>query len=322
MVTDGLDYNKGLATLVIKKDNGRIASAKMTQINLTQKTEDVRFERLNIQRAYDVVVVTRNNTQYAIVSDDNLSFLDPYWRAMFEAPMFVFTSPFAPPTPIGGSASAKTVVVGGKLGIIKDPFGKAQFLGATAPQNEARYRDLSIVGDTLLVNTLGLFSGGGQTAAFSVGKLIDMAEAHAGVLSVSIGKTKPKDPPPIELTPVQTASPSGQPASSVSSWVGDRIEVIGNWFTGLFADSEKAPPQPPAQPGTQGTLEAAIRPGDVVSIDVPAMLAKFVKDNPTSEKSKEILAALGKKPGEAITAEELRGTLVLGWIVRHSDTEM
>lgn len=103
---------------------------------MQQAGNDVRIDRLNIQRAQSAALVESDGVEYAIVADDNYNFLDPYYRAMYEAPDFVQLTPFGPSAPIGGSTRAKKVALGGKLGIVKDPFGKQglpQFMGATLP---------------------------------------------------------------------------------------------------------------------------------------------------------------------------------------------
>ncbi len=133
LVANIADYDHGLSTLVLNRDsNGKITSANMSAIDMSQPGSAVRIDRLDIQRAQSAVLVTVDGIEYAIVSDDNYHFLDPYWKAMYEAPNFLFT-PNGPPIATGGSVSAKKVAVGGKLGIVKDPFGAAQYLGATLP---------------------------------------------------------------------------------------------------------------------------------------------------------------------------------------------
>ena len=157
------DNSHGLDTLVITRDgDGKITGAKMTEMDLRQPGSAVRHDRLNIQRAQSAVLVEKDGVEYAIVSDDNYHFLDAYWQAMYEAPMFVSLSPFGPPTAIGGSASAKKVSVGGKLGIVKDPFGpNPQFLGATLPLDGYGIVNLSLSpdGKVLIGQLNGGFSG-------------------------------------------------------------------------------------------------------------------------------------------------------------------
>ncbi|MFN6132307.1 MAG: Ig-like domain-containing protein [Synechococcaceae cyanobacterium] len=152
LLTNINDYNRGLSALVIQRDdNMKPLSAAANSILMQQPGTSVQRDRLNIQRAQSAVLVTAaDGVEYAIVSDDNYNFLDPYWRAMFEAPMFTQTSPYGPPTAVGGAASAKKVNVGGKLGIVKDPFGlrgAPQYLGATVPLDGYGIVNLSLSED-------------------------------------------------------------------------------------------------------------------------------------------------------------------------------
>ena len=75
---------------------GKVTSAKLQSIEMNQSGNDVRTDRLNIQRAQSAVLVEKDGVQYAVVTDDNYNFLDPYWKAMFEAPDFVQLTPFGP----------------------------------------------------------------------------------------------------------------------------------------------------------------------------------------------------------------------------------
>lgn len=86
-VTNTLDYNHGLGTLKVEfdKKTGEVSSAKITSIDLSQKDSDVVLERTNIQRASDVVFIQQGGKDYAIVADDNLDYIDPYWGAKNEA---------------------------------------------------------------------------------------------------------------------------------------------------------------------------------------------------------------------------------------------
>ena len=162
LVASPADYNRGLATLVISRGaGGAVSGATMSAISLFQPGANVKVDRLDIQRAQSAVLVTRGGVEYAIVADDNHNFDDPYWRAMFEAPMFVQLSPFGPPVAIGGSASAKRVAVGGKLGIVRDPFGllgAPQFIGATLPLDGYGITNLSLSEDGRVL--IGQLKGG------------------------------------------------------------------------------------------------------------------------------------------------------------------
>ena len=164
LVANVSDYNRGLSTLTLTRDaEGKITSAKMEAIQLSQPTDKISVDRLDIQRAQSAVLVEQDGVEYAIVSDDNYHFLDPYWKAMYEAPTFIFT-PSGPPLAVGGSASAKKVAVGGKLGIVKDPFGKQgspEYLGATLPLDGYGIVNLSLSedGNVLLGQLKGGYSG-------------------------------------------------------------------------------------------------------------------------------------------------------------------
>ncbi|UUZ69425.1 Ig-like domain-containing protein [Polaromonas sp. P2-4] len=162
LVANVADYNRGLSTLVITRDgNKKLVSAKMTAIKMSQPSDAIRIDRLDIQRAQSAVFVSMpDGSEYAIVSDDNYHFLDPYWKAMYEAPDFLYT-PFGPPIAFGSSASAKKVAVGGKLGIVKDPFGKngePQFIGATLPLDGYGIINLSLSDDGKVL--IGQLKGG------------------------------------------------------------------------------------------------------------------------------------------------------------------
>ena len=85
------------------------------------------------------------------------------------------------------SASAKRVAVGGKLGIIQDPFGAAQFIGATLPLAGYGITNLSVSPDGLVL--IGQLKGGydtpfdgtqnpHQSHAWNVGTLLEAALAH------------------------------------------------------------------------------------------------------------------------------------------------
>jgi VCBS repeat-containing protein len=157
LVSNVEDYDRGLSTLIItRNDDGKPVSAKMTAIKMNQ--DKVNIDRLNIQRAQSAVLVKKDGIEYAIVSDDNYNFNDTYWMGMFEVPFFV-SPPSGPPIAFGGSATAKKVAVGGKLGIVKDPFGeKPEFLGATLPLDGYGIVNLSISEDGKVL--LGQLKGG------------------------------------------------------------------------------------------------------------------------------------------------------------------
>ncbi|MBC3936228.1 cadherin-like domain-containing protein [Undibacterium sp. CY7W] len=187
LVSSILDYDKGLSTLQLTRDeNGHITDATMTPIKMGQ--QNVSVDRLDIQRADSSVLVEKDGVDYAIVADDNYNYNDPYYRAMFEPPMFLWT-PGGSPILFGGSVSAQKVAVGGKLGIIQDPFGKKgdpKFLGSTLPLDGYGIRNLSVSEDGKVL--LGQLYGGygtdnpnvqkeHQTHVWNVDAMIDAALA-------------------------------------------------------------------------------------------------------------------------------------------------
>ncbi|MEQ1526180.1 MAG: hypothetical protein ABL911_05515, partial [Gallionella sp.] len=82
----------------------------------------------NIQRAADTVIVQYGGKEYALVADYNFAFNDPHW----------------------GNADLLGKQIGGKIGIIQDPFGKngePVFLGATTPIVGGAVEHLSLGAD-------------------------------------------------------------------------------------------------------------------------------------------------------------------------------
>jgi hypothetical protein len=135
----------------------KIINAKMTAIDMSQPNSAVCIDRLDIQWVRSAVLVKVGDVEYAIVSDDNYHFLDPYRKAMYEAPGFVFT-PSGPTIAVGGSDRARKVAVGGKLGIIKDPFGATQYLGVTLPPDGSGIISLGVSKDGKVL--VGQINGG------------------------------------------------------------------------------------------------------------------------------------------------------------------
>ena len=116
LIADVMDFDRGLSTLTLTRDEktGQLKSAKLEAIRMSQKSSNIVIDRLDIQRAQSAVLVELDGEEYAIVADDNYPFLDPFYTAQFEAPMFIFT-PQGTPLAVGGSVDAKKVAVGERL---------------------------------------------------------------------------------------------------------------------------------------------------------------------------------------------------------------
>ena len=238
LVASPNDVNRGLGALTLKRDDvGKVTSAALVSIEMPQPFNAVRIDRLNIQRAQSAVLVEQGGIEYAIVSDDNHPFEDGFVQAMFEAPMFVSLG--GPPIPFGGSASAKKVAAGGKLGIVQDPFGKLgapKYLGATLPLDGYGIINLSLSedGDVLIGQLIGGFSVNfddfqqkpHQNHAWSVPELINAALANPQPLSKHIKLAAGAE----QLIPIatSTADYTAAPAGTAFDPKQVMVKAIGN----------------------------------------------------------------------------------------------
>ncbi len=216
---------------------------------MSQSGSDVRIDRLDIQRAQSAVLVEQDGVEYAIVADDNYNYLDPYMRAMYEAPMFEQLTPFGPPTPIGGSASAKKVAVGGKLGIVKDPFGKQgtpTYLGATLPLDGYGIVNLSLSenGKVLIGQLKGGYSANifdmaqkpNQSHAWNVQALIEAATKNPSMTNHLTLAANAEQLVPTNAAPV--AGTGFDPDVLDVSYTGRMGDVLELDLKGLAEDAE------------------------------------------------------------------------------------
>ncbi|HND81548.1 MAG TPA: Ig-like domain-containing protein, partial [Accumulibacter sp.] len=133
----------GLATLQLARDEaGQARLATLNTIPLIQGSENVRYDVLDLQRAQSAVWVKYKGVDYAIVADDNYGMLDPFYNDMERGPEFVQTGPSS-----GSWIVPKPVAVGGKLGLVRDPFGTPQYLGATVPLDGYGIQNLALSED-------------------------------------------------------------------------------------------------------------------------------------------------------------------------------
>ncbi|RJS04828.1 hypothetical protein XnspCFBP7698_00750 [Xanthomonas sp. CFBP 7698] len=283
LVTNVADYSRGLSTLVLTRDSsGNVTSATLTAIDLSQPLNAIISDRLDIQRAQSVVMVVRDGVEYAIVSDDHYNFNDPYYRAMFEAPDFLYP-PFGPPVAYGGSASAKKVSVGGKLGIIRDPFGKqgnAQYLGATLPLDGYGIINLSLSADGAVL--VGQLKGGFGTVdpsrqnpnlvqSWSIDALLKatLAMSDKDRQSHHIAIEEPGE----QNIPVKASPPAGTEIST-----GAETETKTSFITGSGLTNTGT-----AVNAMSLTIPGASHAQTYVTIDVDSTIAKFLKAGSGSE---------------------------------------
>src|SRR5262249_16265460 len=154
VLTDALDHNNGFVSISfnVNKESGNLegkASLKSVKLTPAQDASDfswlqAKFQE-NIQRAHGIVFTEFQGAEYAIVADYNMFFNDPHFL---------------------NDTSLTPKQIGGKIGIIKDPFGRdggPEFIGATTPivGGSVDKLDLSPDGKTLMANVFteeGIFS--------------------------------------------------------------------------------------------------------------------------------------------------------------------
>ncbi|MFN7858070.1 MAG: hypothetical protein ACK5OA_16140 [Acidovorax sp.] len=151
--------------------------------------------------------------------------------------MFVNLIPGGPPTPIGGSASAKKVAQGGKLGVVQDPFGKLgapKYLGATLPLDGYGIINLSLSEDGKVL--IGQLSGGfsvnwadslqkpHQNHVWRVKELIDKALANDQPMSKHIKLAKEAE----QLIPINVGKPDYTAPPAGTAFDPDVVPVAYN----------------------------------------------------------------------------------------------
>ncbi|MES2942352.1 MAG: hypothetical protein V4772_05725, partial [Pseudomonadota bacterium] len=132
------DHNAGLTGIKVKlDDDGNLSKTKTvttTNEKLTPALSDSnwlqrKFQQ-NIQRAAGNVIVEYAGKQYALVADYNFLFNDDLFN---ESNNYGFGKE-----------------IGGKIGIIQDPFGKPVYLGATSPIMGGAVDHLTLGADGML----------------------------------------------------------------------------------------------------------------------------------------------------------------------------
>ena len=178
----------------------------LTPVSLVQPDKSVVVDRLDIGTAAGLVVTP--DLQYAFVADRNDPDDDAFYEHMIQSGFgdgVQFLSPDGPPTPV--DPNPKQVNVGGKIGVIYNPFGLTQFtsfgsvgnaiyLGATGPDIGEQYGSIALVGNQLIVQADGISAysafnsnieydsptvGSSETFTFNVQSLETAAAASSNV---------------------------------------------------------------------------------------------------------------------------------------------
>ncbi|HLA34157.1 MAG TPA: hypothetical protein VJ001_04735, partial [Rhodocyclaceae bacterium] len=133
LLSDVQDLNAGLATVTVDVDDqGAFASqppvfAQIKMFGALKPKDRYQGKYLqSIQRAESPILVNHKGVDYALVADHYLDIADPGYYV----------------DALGGKAA------GGKIGIVKDPFGlKPEYLGSTTPVIAASYTHLQVSAD-------------------------------------------------------------------------------------------------------------------------------------------------------------------------------
>ena len=280
LVSSPNDYDRGLSTLVLTRNaQGLVVSGALTAIAMSQPNHKIKFDRLNILRADGAVLVERDGVEYALVADNNHPYNDPYFQAMFEVPSFAQLSPVGPPTAVGGSASAKLVNVGGKIGIIRDPFGKLAapvYLGATIPFHGYGFTNLSLSNNSkVLIGQLRgdptMFDGQAekphQTYVWNVDKLIQAALNQPDNERL-IKPIKPQD------VNGSNSSLGDQFLSFLGKAVDGGLTLLGLNNPAYGAESSTSNPISTTTKPSMSPLEVTGNMGDVIAIDLKELIKK------------------------------------------------
>ncbi|WP_301102357.1 hypothetical protein, partial [Propionivibrio sp.] len=215
LLTDGKDADAGLATVTVNLTPGGSLTgtpAKFKQIRMAGHIDgatrlDANY-KLNIQRAQSPVLVVKDGVEYALVADYFFELNAPYDTLYYD----YFKS--------AGQ-------MGGKVGIIKDPFGKAEYLGATTPVINGNFNRLhvsedstSLMADLRYWPTIGDAPPDSGLLVWNLSELLSAAELN------SIKMQNSKKPNPIDriagrqvVTPIKYNL--GIPGDLTSGWVSD-----------------------------------------------------------------------------------------------------
>ncbi|WP_301100271.1 hypothetical protein, partial [Propionivibrio sp.] len=213
LLTNGKDVNAGLATVTVSlaPDGSLTKNTGIKRVEMSGVIAgDTRINdpyKLNIQRAQSPVLIVKDGVEYALVAD-------------------FFVDLNEPDETTGDGFFRSAPQMGGKVGIIKDPFGKAEYLGATTPIINGTLQRLHITEDgKSLMADLGYFPAivddpstyvpmKNGLLTWNLPDLIAAAEAN------SINKQNSKKPIPIDrVNGTQVVAPVKQEIEGAPWWL-------------------------------------------------------------------------------------------------------
>ncbi|MBK7952690.1 MAG: hypothetical protein IPK02_01260 [Candidatus Accumulibacter sp.] len=273
VLSDALDQNAGFATLSVGLTadghfQGTPIFRQVPMLGALPGTSRIDGQyQLNIQRAQSPAVVTaQNGSEYALVADYFFDFLDPL---------------YANDDPRRGARQ-----MGGKIGIIKDPFGaRPEYLGATSPIIDANFSRLLVSGDGKVLwadirywPTLDESPPASGLLMWDLGKLIEAAEKNSLARQAS-PRPLPIDRERVGGNVIQVVTPSkydlGNGQRITSGWVIGMAECplekpTAVDFTAPVDDGQVVRP---IEPDTDQTVPE-FNYGDIARVDLFALLRK------------------------------------------------
>ncbi|MBN8456108.1 hypothetical protein, partial [Accumulibacter sp.] len=228
LLSDAQDENAGLATVTVSlSGDGRLqgspAFRRLPLLGSSAGHDRTEGEyQLNIQRAQSPVLVeTGDGREYALVADYFFDFLDPLHSNGEDA---------------GGARQ-----LGGKVGIIRDPFGpRPEYLGATSPLAGANISRLAVgdSGSTLWADlrywpTLDSSPPPAGLLKWDLGPLIAEAERNALAAQAS-ARALPIDREVVSGTVQQVVTP-------LRYELGDGSRLTSGWVFGMAASPLRRP---------------------------------------------------------------------------------
>ena len=189
VVSFAKDVNRGVVGVTALLQDGNLTNdfrLATTELKPDNDPKGYRSRAMlqNIQRASETVVAEFNGEEYAFVADYAFNFNDPTWNQWTETPIFAFPAIYWVPVQIPQPQ------IGGKIGIIKDPFGrkgKPEYVGATSAINGGAIKRLTLTDKGVLEAAVWMYDepapdGNGTTSkqtifTWDAGALLTLAGA-------------------------------------------------------------------------------------------------------------------------------------------------